>query len=157
MFKLSESGLQFVKKEMARYESRESAIIPCLFHIQKENGGWINTEVIDCLSDIMEIPAAKIESVFSFYTMFNKKPVGKYHIQVCTNISCSLNGGRELCDHILKYLGVKIGEVTSDGKFSVNDVECLGACGMAPMMQINEDYYENLTPELAIEILQGMK
>ena len=156
MFQLSEDGLNFVKKELARYEEPESAIIPCLFMAQKENGGHITEEVIDCLSGAMDLPTSKINEVFQFYTMFNQKPVGQYHVQVCNNISCALNGGRELTDHICRNLGVKVGEVTDDGRFSVSRVECLGSCGTAPMMQVNDEYYENLTEDSAIEVLKGM-
>ena len=157
MFELSAQGKEFVKKELVRYETKESAIIPCLFMAQKENGGWISSEVISHLSQMMDIPESKIQAVFSFYTMFNKKPVGKYHIQICTNISCSLLKGRQLSQFIRKELGVELDKISADGKYTVTEVECLGACGMAPMMQINEDYYENLTPEKAIEIIRGLK
>ncbi len=157
MFCLSEEGLKKVKTELKRYEAIESAIIPSLYVAQKENNGWISDEVIDHLSEVMEIPRSKINEVFKFYTMFNQKPVGKYHVQVCTNISCSLNGGRELCANVLKELNVKLGEVTMDGRFTVSKVECLGSCGTAPMMQVNDDYYENLTPDSAMNILRGLK
>lgn len=156
MFQLSEDGLEFVKKELTRYEESESAIIPCLFMAQKENGGHITEEVIDSLSGAMDLPTSKINEVFQFYTMFNQKPVGKHHVQVCNNISCALNGGRELTDHICRSLNVKVGEVTGDGRFSVSRVECLGSCGTAPMMQINEEYYENLNEDSAMEVLKGL-
>lgn len=156
-FELSASGLESVKKELKRYEEKESAIIPCLFIAQKENKGWINVDVIRTLSKVMEIPEARINEVFKFYTMFNQKPVGKYHVQVCTNISCAVEGGRELAQRLCQEIGVKYDEVSSDGRFTVSKVECLGSCGTAPMMQVNDNYYEKLTPESAMNLLRGMK
>ncbi len=157
MFELSSEGLKQVKDELKRYEAKESAIIPSLYIAQKENKGWISEEVIHHLSKVMDIPESRIHEVFTFYTMFNQKPVGKHHVQVCTNISCALNGGRELAAHLCKELHVGLNQITEDGRFSVSKVECLGSCGTAPMMQVNETYYENLTPESAMNILRGMK
>lgn len=157
MFKLSEQGLADVKKELARYEAKESAIIPSLYIAQKENKGFITPDIIRHLSQVMDIPEARINEVFKFYTMFNQEPVGKYHVQVCTNISCALEGGRELASHICGELGVKYNEVTADGRFTVSKVECLGSCGTAPMMQVNDTYHEKLTPETAMNLLRGMK
>lgn len=157
MFSLSEEAKKEIQKELKRYESIDSAIIPSLYIAQKENKGWINNEVILALSQALDIPESRINEVFKFYTMFNQKPVGKYHVQVCTNISCALEGGRELAHHICKELGVGTGQITSDGRFTVSKVECLGSCGTAPMMQVNEKYYEKLTPESAMNLLRGMK
>jgi NADH-quinone oxidoreductase subunit E len=157
MFQLSADGVSAVKKELSRYETKESAIIPSLYIAQKENKGWVSKDVISHLAQVMEIPESKINEVFKFYTMFNQKPVGKYHVQVCTNISCALNGGRELANHLCHELKVKLSEVTEDGRFTVNRVECLGSCGTAPMMQVNDRYFENLTNESAMNILRGLK
>lgn len=157
MFQLSQEGLEKVRGELKRYETKESAIIPSLYIAQKENKGWISAEVITYLSKVMEIPEARINEVFKFYTMFNQKPVGKYHVQVCTNISCALEGGRELAQHICRELKTDLDHVTEDGRFTVSRVECLGSCGTAPMMQVNDKYYENLTPESAMNTLRGMK
>jgi NADH-quinone oxidoreductase subunit E len=156
-FQLSPVGLAEVQKELKRYETKESAIIPSLYIAQRENKGWINVAVIRELSRVMDIPEARINEVFKFYTMFNQKPVGKYHVQVCTNISCSLEGGRELVAHLCKELGTRTGEVTKDGRFTISRVECLGSCGTAPMMQVNDNYYEKLTPESAMNLLREMK
>jgi NADH-quinone oxidoreductase subunit E len=157
MFQLSSEGLSAVKKELSRYETKESAIIPSLYIAQKENKGWISKDVIHHLANVMDIPESKISEVFNFYTMFNQKPVGRYHVQVCTNISCALEGGRELADHLCREMKVKLGEVTQDSRFTVSRVECLGSCGTAPMMQVNDKYYENLTNESAMNILRGLK
>ncbi len=156
MFKLSDAGTEFVKKELTRYESRRSAILPCLYRAQDENGGYINAEVITHLAHLMDIPESHIQEVFMFYTMYNKKPVGKYHVQVCCNISCAMNGGRELIQHLTKEFKVSDGQVSADGNFTFSRVECLGACGGAPMMQVNEDFHENLTPEKAVNLLKEM-
>lgn len=155
-FQLSAEGLQKVKAELKRYEAKESAIIPSLYVAQKENHGWVSPAVIRHLSQVMDIPESKINEVFTFYTMFNKTPVGKYHVQVCGTLSCHVNGAPELISHLCKELKVGMNEVTTDGKFSVSRVECLGSCGTAPMMQVNETYHENLTPEMAMNILRGL-
>lgn len=157
MFKLSDEGVAAVKSELGRYELRESAIIPSLYIAQKENNGHITPEIVRYLSELMEIPEARINEVFKFYTMFNQKPVGKYHVQICTNISCALEGAREMAQHICKELKINYDEVTTDGRFTVSKVECLGACGYAPMMQVNDKYFEKLTPESAMNLLRGMK
>lgn len=155
MFKLSAEGQEFVKKELTRYETPYSAIIPALYRVQKENG-WVPEDAVLHLSQLMNLPAAHINEVLYFYTMFNKKPVGKLHVQVCANISCAMNGGRELADALCKRFNVKYDEVSADKKITVSRVECLGSCDTAPMMQVNDKYLENLTPELAIKKLTEM-
>ncbi len=157
MFRLSDEGVAFVKKELGRYEDRRSAVIPSLYRVQKENKGWVSPESITYLAQLMDIPDSWIEEALTFYTMFNKKPVGKYHVQVCCNVSCSMNGGRELADHLCKTFGAKDEEMTGDGRYTFSRVECLGACDKAPMMQVNEDYHEGLTEKSAVEILRGLK
>ena len=156
MFELSSEGQEFVKKELKRYETIESAIIPSLYRVQKENNGWVSDEAIAYLSELMEIPVARINEVFHFYTMFNKKPVGKYHVQVCCNVACAMSGTREMTDLFLKEFDAKEGEVTADGRFTFTRVECLGSCDTAPMMQVNDDYLENLTPQSALEKLREL-
>ena len=155
MFTLSKEAEAFVKTELTRYETKYSAIIPSLFRVQKDNG-WVPPEAVPQLSRVMGLPEAHINEVLYFYTMFNKQPVGKLHVQVCTNISCSMNGGRELADHLCKHYGVKLDEVSSDGKVTVSKVECLGSCDTAPMMQVNDRFLEGLTPETAINKLKEM-
>ncbi|HEX4923943.1 MAG TPA: NAD(P)H-dependent oxidoreductase subunit E, partial [Bdellovibrionales bacterium] len=131
MFQLSKEGVEYVKKELTRYEDKMSAIIPALYRAQKEHG-WINEDVIEHLSQVMDLPASRIAEVATFYTMFNKKPVGKYHVQVCCNISCAMAGGRELLGGMLEKHHVGLDEVTKDGKYTFSKVECLGSCGTAP-------------------------
>ncbi len=154
-FELSAEGVEFVKKELGRYETKHSAIIPSLYRVQKEKG-WVPPEAINYLAKLMEIPESHINEVFHFYTMFNKVPVGKLHIQVCTNISCSMNGARELAHQLCEHFGVKMGEASKDGRVTVNHVECLGSCDTAPMMQVNDRYIENLDFEKAVKALKEM-
>lgn len=155
MFKLSDEGVAFVKKELERYETRRSAIIPSLFRVQKEHG-WVSPQAVTFLSGMMDLPEAWINEVLNFYTMFNTKPVGKFHVQVCCNISCAMAGARELTDHLCKTFNVKEGEVSEDGRFTVTRVECLGSCGTAPMMQVNDKYVENLTIDKAEKYLKEL-
>ncbi len=157
MFRLSAEGEAFVKKELTRYEDRKSAIIPSLYRVQKENGGWVSPECIKYLSQLMDLPEGWIEEVFTFYTMFNKQPVGKLHAQVCTNISCSMNGGRELLRHLCTSFNTEMDSVSADGRYTFSRAECLGACDKAPMMQVNDNYYEGLTNESAVKLLKEMK
>lgn len=157
MFQLSNEAKQKVLSELKRYESKQSAVLPALYIAQKENKGFINAEVIKELSSVMSIPESQINEVFTFYTMYNKDKIGKYHVQVCRTLSCMLNGAKELTNHLCKELNVKLNEVTADGRFTVSEVECLGSCGTAPMMQIGDKYHENLTPESAMNLLRGMK
>ncbi len=156
MFELSSESVEEVKKQMARFETIESAIIPSLYAVQKQNQGWINDEAIEALSKVMQIPSSRINEVFKFYTMFNQKKVGKYHVQLCGTLSCHINGAPDISDFLCQNLDIGLDEVTADGKFSISRVECLGSCGTGPMMQVNETYYESLTPELALSILKGL-
>jgi NADH-quinone oxidoreductase subunit E len=155
MFALSDEGQKFVKDEMKKYETTRSAILPALHRVQKEIG-WVSPESVAYLSKFMNLPEAWINEVNYFYTMYNKTPVGKNHVQVCATISCAMAGGRELARHLCQTFGVKEGEVSKDGKVTVTKVECLGSCGTAPMMQIGDKYYENLTPDKAVQIIKGM-
>ncbi len=159
MFKLSAEGLNYVQSELTRYETKQSAIIRCLYRAQDENGGWVSNDVINALSEAMAIPAPQIEEVATFYTMFNRKPVGKYHIQVCCTLTCGMMGGRELLALMMKEAGVKeMGEVSKDGLFTFSKVECLGSCDTAPMLQINrEPYTENLTFEKGLKLVQDLR
>ena len=155
-FKLSEEGLAFVKKELTRYETKRSAILPCLYRVQKENGGWISPSAVSYLSKVMDIPTAYINEVLSFYTMYNKRPVGKLHIQVCCNLSCAMNGGRELVENLCKGFNVKEGEVSAGGEVTISKVECLGACDIAPMAQVNEEYIGPLDKETVVEQMKEL-
>ena len=155
-FELSEEGLAFVKKELTRYETKRSAILPCLYRVQKENGGWVSPEAISYLSKVMDIPIAYINEVLLFYTMYNKHPVGKLHIQVCCNLSCAMNGGRELVEYLCQNFNVKEGEISAGGEVTISRVECLGACDIAPMAQVNDTYIGPLKKETVMERMKGL-
>lgn len=147
-FNLSPEGLQLIHNEMTRYETKRSCLIPCLWQIQKEKG-WISGEAVAWLSEITQLPESQIYEVLTFYTIFNKKPVGKFHIQVCTNLSCSLRGGRDLVRELKKVLNIK----KENKQWTLSQVECLGACDKAPVVQINEDYLEKMTSDKILSIL----
>jgi NADH-quinone oxidoreductase subunit E len=145
-----------IEKLKAAYPSVESAILPALYLIQREYG-YIKDEHIETLSSLLGIQADYIYSTATFYTMFNLRPVGKFHLQVCKNISCSLMGARSIIDYLCEKLGIKPGETTQDGRFTISEVECLGACGGAPVMMVNEKYYENLSTDRIDKILEDCK
>lgn len=141
---------------LTRYPDREAAILPTLYLAQREFG-HLSDEAILYVADLLGFTPARIYGVATFYTMYNKKPVGKYHLQVCRNLSCSLMGAEHLIEHVARKIGVKPGETTTDGRFTLSTVECLGSCGTAPVMQVNDDYYENLTEESIDAILDGLR
>ncbi len=147
---------QVFDKLLPRYPNKEAAMLPTL-RLAQEEFGYISNDVIEFVAQMLEVPVARVSAVASFYTMFDKKPVGAYHIQVCQNLSCSLMGAEPLIEHLEKKLGIKVGETTSDKRFTLSRVECLGACGTAPVMQINDDYYEDLTAEKVDSILEGLE
>jgi NADH-quinone oxidoreductase subunit E len=144
---------------IAKYPTGRSqaAVIPSLHILQAANNGWLSEPVMDALADYLDMPAISVYEVATFYTMFDLKEVGQHKINVCTNISCMLNGSEEVVDHLKKRLGAGLGETTSDGKFTLKEVECLGACCGAPMMQVDRDYHEHLTVEKIDQILDGIK
>ena len=121
----------------------------------QEKEGWISEDSMKYVGDLLSIPYEHILGVVTFYTMFNSKPVGKIHLQVCTNVSCMLKGGYELFKYISDKLGIKNKDVTKDGVFSIEEVECLGSCATAPMMQVNNrEFYENLTKEKVDKLIE---
>ena len=158
-FKLSAEGLAFVKSELTRYEQKTSAIIRCLYRVQDENGGWVSPECVQALSEAMDLPSSNIQEVMTFYTMFNQKPVGKYHIQVCCTLSCAMAGGREMTDAMMKEAGCpKTGVMSKDGLFTFSKVECLGSCDTAPMLQINRDTFtESLSEEKGVDLVKSLR
>ena len=143
----------------ARYpaDRRASATIALLDLAQRQNGGWLSVPAIEYVAEYLEVAPIRVHEVASFYTMFNLKPVGKYFIQVCRTTPCWLRGSDGLTNACKNKLGVGIGEVTEDGLFSVIEVECLGACANAPMVQINDWYYEDLTPQRMEEIIDDLR
>ena len=152
----NEEELASVEKIQAKYPEKESAIMPILWIAQKKFG-WISNEVISYIAKLLDVSPSKITGVATFYTMFYKKPIGKFHLQVCTNVSCMLRGGVKIFKHLSDKLEITNMETTVDGIFSLEEVECMGACGGAPMIAINEDYYENITIEKLEEFLANCK
>jgi len=134
-----------------------SAVIPALHRAQEDQGGWLPAEAIDEVAALLSLPATYVGSVASFYTLFNRRPVGRHRIYVCTNVSCSLLGAERILDFLASRLGIRPGETTSDGLFSLFEAECLGSCGTAPMMQVDDRYYENLTEVAIDEILDALR
>lgn len=133
-----------------------SAILPLLDLAQRQCGGWLPIEAIEAVAVLLKMPLIRAYEVASFYTMFNLKPVGKHHIQLCRTTPCWLRGSAEIQSICETHLGLKPGQITADGKFSLQEVECLGACINAPVVQINDDYFEDLTPESMKTILQNL-
>ncbi len=152
---LNEETIRKIKDLTGRYPTNRGALIPALKLAQKEVG-WLSPAVMTEVAKILELPESAVLNTATFYTMLYKEPVGKYHIQVCTNVSCYLNGSDMIVAAVKEKLGIDMGETTPDGKFSLEGVQCLAACGNAPAMQINEDYYENLTPEKVKEIIDRL-
>ena len=138
----------------AGFES--SMVLPCVRRIQ-EDRGYVSDEDIQQLAVYLGVPQIQIEEVLSFYTMFRRKPIGRWHLQFCHNISCSMNGAERILEHVEHKLGLKPGQTTPDGRFTLSVVECLGSCGTAPMMMVNEGYHENLTRAKVDELLEGLK
>lgn len=148
-----------IQNLMKRYpEGRQkSALIPALHIAQAEFDGWLSAPVMDKIAEMLSIKPIEVYEVASFYSMFNLKPVGKCLIEVCRTSSCWLRGANDVVAHIEKRLGIKDGETTADGKFTLKTVECLGSCGTAPMLQIGEHFHENLTLEKVDELINKYK
>jgi NADH-quinone oxidoreductase subunit E len=136
---------------------RQSALLAALHIVQEENEGYLTEEIMQAVADYIGIPAIAVFEVASFYMMYDLKPVGKNKIYVCTNIACQLRGSEEIMAHLKKRLKVDIGQTTKNGLFTLKEFECLGACIGAPMMQINKDYYEDLTPAKVDAILEKLQ
>lgn len=135
-----------IEKIKSKYPTSQSAIMDVLWLAQKK-WGWISSDVIEYVAALLNVPPATVEGIVSFYTMYFNKPMGKYHIQVCTNVSCMITGGENIYEYVKEKLGINNLETTQDGKFSLEEVECMGACGESPMIAVNEDYYYNMNKE----------
>ncbi len=155
MIQFSEEKLNKVKEIIARYPDgkQKSALIPLLHLAQEEFGGWLSPETMDYVASLLEITPIEVYEVATFYSMFNLKPVGKYLFEVCQTGPCMLNGSDQIIDYIKGKLGIGVGETTTDGLFTLKTVECLGACGYAPMMQLGKHFREHLTPQKVDEII----
>lgn len=140
---------------LAKYPVRRSAILPLMFIVQRERG-YLDPSGVLYLANRLALRITDIWEVATFYSMIQTDPVGKYHIQICKTLSCKILGEPRITEHVCSKLGIKPGETTADGRFTVSLVECLGSCGTAPMFQVNFDYHENLTPEKVDQILDAL-
>ncbi len=141
---------------LSRYPEKQAALLPLLWLCQ-ERWGWISPGVMRAVADRLGLAPAYVAGVVTFYTMYQTSPPGKYLLQVCTTLSCQLCGTSDLVDHLKEKLGIDFGETTPDGRFTLLDVQCLGACGEAPVIQVNNDYYTGMTPEKLDELLDGLQ
>lgn len=155
MIQFNEKAMTRVNEIIARYpEGRQkSALLPVLHIAQTEFGGWLDVPVMDYVASILQLKPIEVYEVASFYSMFNLKPVGKHVFEVCQTGPCMLNGSDQIIDYIKNKLGISVGETTADGMFTLKTVECLGACGYAPMMQLGKHYREHLTREKVDQII----
>jgi NADH-quinone oxidoreductase subunit E len=138
-----------------RYPKKEAAMLPVL-NLAQQEFGYLGQEAIEYVAKIMDQPPARIRGVVSFYTMLNTKPIGRHHIQICRTLPCALRGAEKITNFVKQSLGIEVGQTTGDGRFTLSEVECLASCGTAPMMQINEDYYEDLTEEKVTKVLASL-
>ncbi len=141
---LSDNAQTKIDTLLTKYPTKKAALLPALWVAQEDNGGWLPREAMRAVAAYLDLPAADVEGVATFYTMYNKAPVGKYHVEVCHNIVCMALGADELIDHLGQKLGIDKGETTPDRKFTLNGAECLGACANAPCMMVGDVYYEDL-------------
>ena len=149
MIKFNDQKLKEVEQIIQRYPDgkQKSALIPVLHLAQEEFGGWLSAETMDYVASVLNLQPIEVYEVATFYSMYNLKPVGRYLFEVCQTGPCMLNGSDNIIKYIFEKLGIKPGETTSDGMFTLKTVECLGACGYAPMMQLGKNYREHLTKE----------
>jgi len=158
-FEFTKENHKLAKESIARYPSgrQASAVIDLLYLAQEQNNNWLPKENLDYVADYLDMPRIRVYEVASFYTMFNLAPVGKHHLQICGTTPCWLRGSDEIFATCEKKLGIKKGETTADGMFTIAEVECLGACANAPMMQINnKDFFEDLTPGNIEQLLDDL-
>lgn len=155
----NQETLGLVNRIIGRYPQgrQKSALLPVLHIAQSENNGWLSSETMDYVASLLDIQPIEVYEVASFYSMFNLEPVGNCIIEVCQTGPCWLNGAEELLAHFEKRLGIKAGETTTDGKFTLKTVECLAACGNAPVIQVGTEYHEKVTTQKADELLEKWK
>jgi len=158
-FEFTEENWAEARKHLAKYpeDRKASAVLPLLWIAQKQNGNHLTREAIEYVAKVLDMAPIRVHEVAHFYSMFNHQPVGEYFVQVCRTTPCWLRGADDLIQTVREKLQVGPGEVTEDGKFSYREVECLGACCNAPMVQINDWYYEDLTPEILARILDDLR
>ena len=156
MPRLDPASVELARTIVARYPRPRSALIP-LCHVAQQQDGWLSPEAMEHIAELLDLTPAEVLGTASFYEMFKLEPVGKYLVNVCTNISCLLMGGEELLEHCEERLGIKAGATTADGLFTLEDVECIAACTEAPCLQVNYRYFTNLTHEAADRLLDDVR
>ncbi len=154
---LPESAIDEILALRPKYPTLEALTLPALHIAQRANGGWLPEAAIEAVAHLLELPVARVAGVVSFYDMYHVRPVGRHRIRVCTNLSCQLRGSGEILETIGQELGVSEGQVTADGRCSYVQFECLGSCDTAPMVMIDDDYHENLTPDRVRQIVRELK
>lgn len=154
--RFSSEAMKKFNEILERYDSKRSALLPVL-HLAQEEFGYLSDNCVVYIAELMDLSPAQVLEVVTFYHMFHRHPVGEHHFQFCKTLSCWMFGGQQMYKNTCSRLGIKPGEVTSDGKFSVETVECLGSCGSAPVVQVNETFYENLTPEKLNRLINSCK
>jgi len=157
-FAFTEANLEAVRRILAKYpaDRQASGVLPLLHLAQRQNAGFLTLQALDYVADFLKMPRIKVYEVATFYTMFKLQPMGRHHVEVCTNVPCWLRGSDEIVAACKRKLGIGIGETTADGQFTLSEAECLGACVNAPMAQIGDDYYEDLSPESMEAILDAL-
>jgi NADH-quinone oxidoreductase E subunit len=154
--KFSDRTLEEYREVLTHYPTRQAALLPTLWMAQRDFG-WISTAVEEYVARLMELPPSHVRAVVSFYTMLYRQPVGRWHLEVCTNLSCRLRGADQIVDCIRRKLAIEPGQTTQDGRFTLSQVECMASCGTAPMLQLNHDqYYENLSPESVTRLIDEL-
>lgn len=153
MSKLKSEVVEKIKSLSVQYPTKEAALLPALYAVQHEYG-WLSRDNMDQVAGLLEVPPVRVYGVATFYTMYHKKSVGKHLIQVCTNISCMINDAEDIVAYLKERLSVQVGQTTEDNLFTLIEVECLGNCGAAPVMKIDEIFYEKLTKEKIDQILE---
>ena len=158
-FEFTPENLELANRHIAKYPKgrQQSAVMPLLDIAQRQNGGWLPEAAIRVIGEMLNMPYIRVYEVASFYTMYNLVPVGRHFVQVCTTTPCWLRGSDQVMEACRQSLGVKNGQTTADGQFTLLEVECLGACVNAPMMQIGDDYYEDLDADSTARILDDLK
>lgn len=158
-FRFTDENLARAKAVIAKYpEGRQaSAVMPLLDLAQRQNGGSLSQREFDYIADFLGMPVIRVCEVATFYTMYNLKPIGRHHVQVCTNLSCWLRGSDEILKACRETLGVDLGQTTEDGAFTLSEVECLCACVNAPIVQIDDDFYEDLSPESIKTVIEELR
>ncbi|WP_419948718.1 NADH-quinone oxidoreductase subunit NuoE [Candidatus Palauibacter sp.] len=152
----TEEGKRRLEMALSRYPTKQAALLPMLGFVQAEKG-WIEPDDMVQVAEALDLTPAYVHSIATFYTMYNKHPVGRHLVQVCTNISCHLNRGEEVLHRFLVETGTREGEVSEDGEFTVIEAECLGACGFATVVQVNDRYLEDVTPDRVSEIVANLR